>query len=261
MYSRYPRKVPACGDGIGTVLPSCGLYKSQDAYDYALQEPASSFLARFEELRYDTPTELSGVPMDAGIATQLITVGATLAGVMLTLAANAHLEHRRARDTRELESLRLASEHAKWLRDERVKAYGAFALASEETLQFIRSELPTLIGSNDAARRRIAQTRWADFRIEIRKAYNQVALFGTDDAREAARVVWRTARNGGNDFLRQFEVGADVTVDAPYSSVTLKDLASRLGILGNQFLEVCRDELQSRQIVPAAVRKAEAPLA
>jgi hypothetical protein len=39
--------------------------------------------------------------MEPGIATQLITVSATLAGVVLTLLANAFLERRRARDTRQ----------------------------------------------------------------------------------------------------------------------------------------------------------------
>ena len=73
-----------------------------------------------------------------GIATQLITVGATLAGVTLTLVANAHLEGRRARDTRELEALRLASEHAKWLRDQRVKAYADLSLARNGGNDFLR---------------------------------------------------------------------------------------------------------------------------
>ena len=55
--------------------------------------------------------------MEAGTATQLITVAATLSGVVLTLIANAYLERRRARDARELESLHLSSEHAKCLAD------------------------------------------------------------------------------------------------------------------------------------------------
>jgi hypothetical protein len=42
-----------------------------------------------------------------------------VSGVVLTLVANAYLERRRGQDARELESLRLETEHAKWLRDER----------------------------------------------------------------------------------------------------------------------------------------------
>jgi hypothetical protein len=53
--------------------------------------------------------------VDAGLATQLVTVGATLGGVVLTLAANALLERRRTREAHRLESLRTAAEHAKWL--------------------------------------------------------------------------------------------------------------------------------------------------
>src|SRR5271165_4738964 len=189
--------------------------------------------------------EASGGPMDAGIATQLITVGATLAGVTLTLVANAHLEGRRARDTRELESLRLASEQAKWLRDQRVKAYADLSLAGEEVLQFIRSQMPMLTGPESAARRDVTEVRWIELRTELRKAYNQIALFGADDARAAALRLWRTARNGGNDFLRQLGADAGATTDLPDPSEKLKDLASSLGTLGDRFLEVCRGELQS----------------
>jgi len=164
---------------------------------------------------------------------------------MLTLAANAQLERGKARDARELESVRLASEHARWLRDERVKVYAGFSLAGEEVLQFIRWELPTLIGVEDAARRDAMQVRWAELRTELRKAYNQVALFGADTARAAALGLWRTARNGGNNYLRQFETGTAAATNLSDSSEKLKDLASSLGTLGDRFLEVCRGELQA----------------
>lgn len=124
---------------------------------------------------------------------------------MLTLVTNAYLEDRRARDTRELESLRLASEHARRLRDERLKAYAGLSLAAEEVLQFIRSEMPALIGPDGAGRRHPMEVRWPGLRTELRKAYNQVALFGGEDARAVALQVWRVARNGGNDFLRDLE--------------------------------------------------------
>lgn len=78
--------------------------------------------------------------MEAGTATQLITVAATLSGVVLTLVVNAYLEQRRAHDAPDLESLHLSSEHAKCLRDERLKAYLGLSIAGEEVLQFIRSE-------------------------------------------------------------------------------------------------------------------------
>ncbi len=140
--------------------------------------------------------------MGTGIATQLIIAGATLSGVVLTLVTSAYLEGRRARDAREMESLRLAAEHAKWLRDKRLKSYAGLSLAGEDVLQFIRSELPMLTGPGGAGRREAAEARWTELRTELRKAYNQVALFGTDDARAIARQVWRISRNGGNDFLR-----------------------------------------------------------
>ena len=59
----------------------------------------------------------------------------------------------------ELESLRLSSERAKRLREERMKAYAGFSLAGEEVQQFIRSELPVLIGPRTPAgarRRKLA---------------------------------------------------------------------------------------------------------
>lgn len=124
--------------------------------------------------------------MDAGTATQLITVGATLSGVVLTLAASAYLENRRAREGRELESLRLASEDARWLCDKRVEAYAGLSLAAEEVLQFMRTEMPTLTGSDGARRRDEINVRWTELRTGLRKAYNQVALFGAVDARAGA---------------------------------------------------------------------------
>ncbi|MFJ3963242.1 hypothetical protein [Streptomyces sp. NPDC090036] len=70
--------------------------------------------------------------MEFGTATQLITVGATLSGVVLTLLANAYLERRRARDTRELEPMPLDAEHSTWLQEERTKACAGLSLAGEE---------------------------------------------------------------------------------------------------------------------------------
>jgi hypothetical protein len=77
--------------------------------------------------------------MGTEIGTQVVTVAGTLGGVVLTLAANAYLERRRSRETRDLESLRLAAERTRWLREERVKAYAGLSTACEEALQFIRS--------------------------------------------------------------------------------------------------------------------------
>jgi hypothetical protein len=182
--------------------------------------------------------------MGTGIATQLIIAGATLSGVVLTLVTNAYLEGRRARDARELESLRLASEHAKWLRDERLKSYAGLSLAGEEVLQFIRSEMPMLIGPDGGGRREAAEVRWTELRTELRKAYNQVLLFGTDDARAIARQVWRISRNGGNDFLRDLASHPDNAAEHPGLSLQIKDVASNLGTAGDRFLEACRRDLQ-----------------
>jgi hypothetical protein len=68
-------------------------------------------------------------------------------------------------ETREQESRRLATENNKWLRDQRVKAYADLSIAGEETLQFIRSELPNLIGMADPERLQAAENRWYERRI------------------------------------------------------------------------------------------------
>lgn len=182
--------------------------------------------------------------MATEIATQLITVGATLSGVVLTLVTNAYLEGRRARDARELESLRLASEHAKWLRDERLKAYAGLSLAAEEALQFIRSDMPTLIGPDSAGRRDTTETRWRELRTELRKAYNQVALFGADEARTVGVRVWRIARNGGNDFLRDLDSHDHSATARSDLSEQIGAVASQLGTAGENFLAACRKDLQ-----------------
>lgn len=166
--------------------------------------------------------------MDNALAAQLVTVGATLGGVVLTLAANALLERRRARDTHRLESLRLSAEHTKWLRDERVKAYAAFSLAAEEAQQFVRTELADVPDHDKAS------ARWRELRTELRKAYNQVSLFGAAEPLAVGVRVWRTARNGGNDLLTD---GTDLPERA-------RTVANDLGTEINNFLEACRADLR-----------------
>jgi hypothetical protein len=182
--------------------------------------------------------------MGTGVATQLITVGATLSGVVLTLVTNAFLESRRAREVRDLESMRLASEHARWLRDERLKAYAALSMVGEEVLQFIRSELPPLIEPNSDGLRDETEARWRELRTELRKAYNQVALFGDDPPRTAGQQIWRTARNGANDFLRGLANRADAAGTRSELAEQIRAAEAELGIAGELFLEVCRKDLQ-----------------
>jgi len=177
--------------------------------------------------------------MQQGIGSQLIIAVATLAGVLLTLLTNAFLERRRAHDARALESLRLASEHAKWLREERQHAYAVLSITGEEVLQFFRSELLSVAEQSDPRRRAEGGARWRELRTELRKAYNQVALFGGDEAREAALHVWRTARNGGNDFFDLLDAGGTSS-----ASERIKATASQLGTAGGRFLDACRKDLQ-----------------
>jgi hypothetical protein len=91
--------------------------------------------------------------MDSGVSTQLITVGATLSGVVLTLAANGYFEVRRAREARKLESLHIASDDAKWLRDERVRAYAGLSLAAEEVNPPVLGSSPSRPPARPAGRR------------------------------------------------------------------------------------------------------------
>jgi len=182
--------------------------------------------------------------MDASVATQLITVGATLSAVVLTLGTNAYLEGRRARDARALESMRLASEHAKWLRDERMKAYAEFSMAGEDVMQLIRSELPALLESDGVGQQDEVEARWHESRIRLRKACNQVELFGTDSARAAALLSWRTARDGVNDILHDLGNGVNPSSSTSDMSERVRAVASDFGTCGVRFLEMCRKDLQ-----------------
>lgn len=177
--------------------------------------------------------------MDAGLATQLVTVGATLGGVVLTLVANALLERRRSRDTHRLETLRLAAEHTKWLRDERMRAYAGFSLAGEEVLQFLRVELQPLLAPAAESHRAEVEARWQGLRTDLRKTYNQVSLFGAEEPRTVALRLWRTARNSGNDILRDIAAGTDDDF-----TERIKAAAARLGTEGDAFLQACRADLQ-----------------
>jgi hypothetical protein len=182
--------------------------------------------------------------METALATQLITAGSTLAGVVVTLLTTAFLERRRAQDTRALEGLRLASEHAKWLRDERQKAYTSLSAAGEEVHQFFRSELPLLVGAGGAGRREGAEARWHQLRTALRKCYNQVELLGTAEVRVGALEIWRTARNGGNDFLAALDASPDGALDESALLEILRATTSRLGTVGDRYLEACRTDLQ-----------------
>jgi hypothetical protein len=186
--------------------------------------------------------------MDPATATQLITAGSTLAGVVLTLLTTAFLERRRARDTRELETLHLQSERAKWLREARQEAYAGLSMAGEEVLQFFRSELPAVIEASAPQRYDEVEARWRDLRTELRKAYNRVALFGAEEARTTGQEIWRAARNGGNDFFRSVHANGAIAPDRQERSEEIRTITSQLGTVGDRFLEACRNDLQDEHV-------------
>jgi hypothetical protein len=183
--------------------------------------------------------------MGTGIATQLITVAATLSGVVLTLAANAYLQIRTARETRMLESLRFTAEHGKWLRDQRVKAYGELSTVTEEVLQFLRTDLPESLNLIDADKRLAIEGEWRKLRVDFRKSYNMVALFGAGDARIAAQRVWRTGRNAGNDFFHDLKARPDTPDLQSKLQDQLATAVSELGTSGEDCLTAFRADLQA----------------
>jgi len=186
--------------------------------------------------------------MDPATATQLITAGSTLAGVILTLLTTAFLERRRARDARDLEALHLQSERAKWLRDARQEAYAGLSMAGEEVLQFFRAELPTVIEPAGPQMYDEVEARWRELRTELRKAYNRVALVGAEEARTTGREIWRTSRNGGNDFFRSWHANGAAATDRERQSEEIREITSQLGTVGDRYLEACRKDLQDARI-------------
>ncbi|MGW5636782.1 hypothetical protein [Streptomyces sp. NPDC003832] len=174
--------------------------------------------------------------------TQVITVAATLSGAVLTFWANAHVERRRGRDARELEVMRRAAEHAHWLRDERLNAYVQLSLAGEEVLQFVRSELPMLAPPAGREQWAAAESRWRELRTEFRKAYNQVALFATDEVRTAAHEMWVTGWKAANEYLRDLSEAAQPAEPADWKA-RAHETAMRMGRAGDAFLDRCRQEI------------------
>ena len=83
-----------------------------------------------------------------------------------------------------------------------MRAHSRFTLAGEEAHQFVRPELPLALGPNGDKQREAVELRWAKLRTGLRKAYNEVAIFGAEQPPAAGREIWRLARNGCNDFLR-----------------------------------------------------------
>ncbi|MEV6826264.1 hypothetical protein [Amycolatopsis sp. NPDC051102] len=172
--------------------------------------------------------------MDSGTTTQLITVGATLGGVVLTLLTNTFVEGRKLKATQRAEAQKRAADHANWLRDERVKAYAGLSTASEEAFQLVRSEFIKLPED-----RKAIETRWRERRAELRKAHNQVALFGTEEPRQRGKELWKAARNGANAVFAELDAGA-----SKVRRESLDELLTGISDAGDRFLEACRADVQ-----------------
>ncbi|WP_086843460.1 hypothetical protein [Amycolatopsis kentuckyensis] len=172
--------------------------------------------------------------MDSGTTTQLITVGATLGGVVLTLLTTTFVEGRKLKASQRAEAQKRAAEHANWLRDERVKAYASLSTASEEAFQLVRSEFIRLPEDREAI-----ETRWRERRAELRKAHNQVALFGTEEPRKRGKELWKAARNGANAVFAELDTGA-----SKVRRESLDELLTGISDAGDRFLEACRADVQ-----------------
>ncbi|RSD23589.1 hypothetical protein [Amycolatopsis eburnea] len=172
--------------------------------------------------------------MDSGTTTQLITVGATLGGVVLTLLTTTFVESRKLKAAQRAEERKRAADHAGWLRDERVKAYASLSAASEEAFQLVRSEFLKL-----PENRAEIEARWRERRSELRKAHNQVALLGTEEPRRRGKELWKAARNGVNDIFAELDAGASAV---PRES--LDRVLSGISDAGDRFLAACRADVQ-----------------
>ncbi len=172
--------------------------------------------------------------MDSGTTTQLITVGATLGGVVLTLLTTTFVEGRKLKATQRTEALKRAADRATWLRDERVKAYAGLSTASEEAFQLIRAEFPGLLKNRD-----VIEDRWRERRGELRKAYNQVELFGTDEPRRRGKELWKAARNGVNGVFAELDAGEPLV-----RRESLDRVLTGISEAGERFLEACRADVQ-----------------
>ncbi|WP_410615969.1 hypothetical protein [Amycolatopsis sp. lyj-109] len=172
--------------------------------------------------------------MDSGTTTQLITVSATLGGVVLTLLTTTFVEGRKLKATHRAEAQKRAADHANWLRDERVKAYASLSTASEEAFQLVRSEFINLTEDRPGI-----EARWRERRTELRKAHNQVALFGTEEPRQRGKELWKAARNGVNGIFAELDAGAE---QVPRES--LDRVLTGISDAGDRFLEACRADVQ-----------------
>jgi hypothetical protein len=172
--------------------------------------------------------------MDSGTTTQLITVGATLGGVVLTLLTTTFVEGRKLKATQRAEAQKRAADQANWLRDERVKAYAGLSTASEEAFQLVRSEFIRLPKDREEI-----EGRWRERRTELRKAHNQVALFGTEETRKRGKELWKAARNGANAVFAELDAGA-----SKVRRESLDELLTGISDAGDRFLEACRADVQ-----------------
>ncbi|WP_103350390.1 hypothetical protein [Amycolatopsis sp. CA-128772] len=172
--------------------------------------------------------------MDSGTSTQLITVGATLGGVVLTLLTTTFVEGRKLKATQRAEAQKRAADHANWLRDERVKAYAGLSTASEEAFQLVRSEFIRLPKDRPEI-----EARWRERRSELRKAHNQVALFGAEEPRQRGKELWKAARNGVNAVFAELDAG-----EQKVRRESLDQVLTGISDAGDRFLEACRADVQ-----------------
>jgi len=57
--------------------------------------------------------------------------------------------------------------------------------------------------------------------------------------------MWRTARNGGNDFLRQLSAGPPSSNAGSDLREQITAVAAELGTVGDRFMQACRTSLQA----------------
>ena len=69
-------------------------------------------------------------------------------------------------------------------------------------------------------------------------------LLGAEEVRMAGQDLWRTARDSGNELIRDLNPTSTSVVDVSALLEKAAAVGSRAGTVGESFLNACRADLQ-----------------
>lgn len=189
--------------------------------------------------------------MDAALGQSIITAGAALAGVMLTVVVTGRRERRRSaeqlsreermsRDEQERENRRLGEERWRWLREERRTVYVGFAVTVDGALSKSGDAVGELVrGNTEGASQRA--TDLLQLLDPVAVSLHEIQLIGATDVVNPAGRVWQLLWRQGaklDELVNQLEAGEKIDPTEVMYGIQLLGEATRA------FTSAAREDLE-----------------